>query len=96
MYLPSMTGSKYQVELAQITTSQGSSDASMAFAMMSAKLISKGGHQHSEIVQMVMAQVLLKAALHLRSGVEKPKSPSERRYSNSIGKTLSNLCTRNL
>jgi hypothetical protein len=34
----------------------------MAFAQMSVKLMNKGTHQHSDVVEMVMAQVLLKAA----------------------------------
>jgi hypothetical protein len=41
-YVPSMQGNKYQVALAQITTSLGTSDASMAHAKMSVKLMSKG------------------------------------------------------
>jgi hypothetical protein len=49
--------------LAQINTSLGTSDASMALAKMSIKLMSKGIHQRADIVRMVMAQVLLKAAL---------------------------------
>ena len=62
-YVPSMQGNKYQVALAQITTSLGTSETSMAFAQMSVKLMSKGIHQHADIVGMVMAQVSLKAAL---------------------------------
>jgi hypothetical protein len=62
-YVPSMQGNKYQVALAQITTSLGTSDASMALAKMSIKLMSKGIHQRADIVGMVMAQVPLKAAL---------------------------------
>ncbi len=37
-YVPSMQGNKYQVALAQITTSLGTSDALMALAKMSVKL----------------------------------------------------------
>ena len=62
-YVPSMQGNKYQVVLAQITTSLGPSDALMALAKMSVKLMSKGIHQRADIVGMVMPQVLLKAAL---------------------------------
>ncbi len=62
-YVPSMQGNKYQVALAQITTSLGSSKTSMEFAMMSIKLMNKGAHQHADVVRMMMAQVLLKAAL---------------------------------
>ncbi len=62
-YVPSMQGNKYQIALAQITTSIGTSDASMALAQMSVKLMNKGIHQHADIVGMVMAQVSLKAAL---------------------------------
>ena len=58
-----MQGNKYQVALAQITTSLGSSKTSMAFPMMSIKLMNKGTHQHADVVGMVMAQVLFKAAL---------------------------------
>ena len=43
-YVPSMQGNKYQVALAQITTSLGTSETSMAFAQMSIKLTSKGIH----------------------------------------------------
>ncbi len=57
-----MQGNKYQVALAQITTPLGTSDASMALAKMSVKLMNKGIHQRADIVGMVMAQVLLKAA----------------------------------
>jgi hypothetical protein len=62
-YVPSMQGNKYQVALAQITTSLGTSDASTALAKMSLKLMSKRIHQCADIVGMVMAQVSLKAAL---------------------------------
>jgi hypothetical protein len=58
-----MQGNKYQVALAQITTSLGTSDTSMALAKMSVELMSKGIYQHADIVGMVMAQVLLKAKL---------------------------------
>jgi hypothetical protein len=61
-YVPSMQGNKYQVALAQITTSLGTSE-SMALAKMSVKLVSKGIHQCADIIGMVMTQVLLKAAL---------------------------------
>jgi hypothetical protein len=59
-YVPSMQGNKYQVALAQITTSLGSS---MSFAQMSVKLMNKGTHQRSDVVGMVMAQVSLKTAI---------------------------------
>ena len=62
-YVPSMQGNKYQVALAQITTSLGSSETSMAFAQMSVKLMNKGTHRRSDVVGMVMAQVSLKAAI---------------------------------
>ncbi len=65
-YLPSMQGNKYQVASAQITTSLGTSDTSMALAKMSVKLMSKGIHLCADIVGMVMAQVSLKAALKKR------------------------------
>ncbi len=58
-----MQGNKYQVELAQITTSLGSSETSMAFTQMSIKLMNKGTHQCFDVVGMVMAQVSLKAAI---------------------------------
>jgi hypothetical protein len=50
-----MQGNKHQLGLAQITTSLGTSDASMALAKMSAKLMNKAVHQHADIVGMVMA-----------------------------------------
>ncbi len=62
-YAPSMQGNKHQVALAQITTSLGTSNASIALAKMSDKLINKRIHQCADIVGMVMAQVSLKAAL---------------------------------
>ncbi len=62
-YVSSMQGNKYQVALAQITNSLVTSDTSMALAKMFVKLMSKGIHQHADIIGMVMAQVLLKAAL---------------------------------
>jgi hypothetical protein len=62
-YVPSMQGNNYQVALAQITTSLGTSDTSMALAKMSVKPMSKEIHQCADIVGMVMAQVLCKAAL---------------------------------
>jgi hypothetical protein len=43
-YVPSMQGNKYQVALAQITTSLGMSETSMAFAQLSLKLMSKRIH----------------------------------------------------
>ncbi len=76
-YVPSMQGNKYQVALAQITTSLGTSDASMALAKMSVKLMSKGIHQCADIIGMVMAQVSLKS--HLRSGVKRLRSLLARR-----------------
>jgi hypothetical protein len=72
-YIPSMQGNKYQVGLAQIITSLGTSDALMALAKMSVKLMNKGIHQHAEIVEIVMAQVPLKAALK-KWGKEAEKS----------------------
>ncbi len=62
-YVPSTQGNKYQAALAQITTSLGTSETSMAFAQMFIKLMSKGIHQRADIVGMVMAQVSLKATL---------------------------------
>jgi hypothetical protein len=47
-YVPSMQGNKYQVALAQITTSLGSSKTLMAFAMMPVKLMNKDTHQRCE------------------------------------------------
>ncbi len=62
-YDPSMQGNKYQVALAQITTSLGSSETSMAFAQMTVKLMNKGTHGRDDVVGMVMVQALLKAAI---------------------------------
>jgi hypothetical protein len=62
-YVPSMQGNNHQDALAQITTSLGASDGSLAFATMSVKLMNKGIHQHADFVGMGMAQVLLKTAL---------------------------------
>ena len=44
-----MQGNTYQVALAQIITSLGSSKTSMAFAMMSVKLINKGNHRRADV-----------------------------------------------
>ena len=49
--------------MAQITASLGKSKNSMAFAQMSVKHMNKGDHHRADIVGLVMAQVLLKAAL---------------------------------
>jgi hypothetical protein len=84
-YVPSMQGNKYQVELAQITTSLGMSETSMAFAQMSVKLISKSIHQHADIVGMVMVQVSLKAALKKWG----------REAEESVGKEMKQLHWRN-
>jgi hypothetical protein len=62
-YIPSMQGNKYQVALAQITTSLDSSKTSMAFAIISVKLMNKVTHRRADVAGMVMAQVSLKAAL---------------------------------
>jgi hypothetical protein len=62
-YVPGMQRNKYQVALAQINISLGTSDALMALAKMSVKMMKKGIHQRADIVGMVMTQVLLKAAL---------------------------------
>ncbi len=93
-YAPSMQGNKYQVALAQITTSLGTSDASMALAKMSVKLRSKGIHQHADIVGMVMAQVLLKAALK-KWGKEAEESVGKE-TKQLHWKTPLNPCTQNL
>jgi hypothetical protein len=76
-YVPSMQGNKYQVALAQITTSLETSDTSMALAKMSVELMNKGIHQRADFFGMVMAQVLLK--LHLRNGVKRLMSLLARR-----------------
>ena len=55
-YAPSMQGNKYQVALAQITTSLGSSKTSMAFAMMSVKHMNKGTHRCADVVGMVIVR----------------------------------------
>jgi hypothetical protein len=62
-YVPGMQGNKNQVALAQITTSLGTSETSIAISQMSVKLMGKGIHQRADIVGMAMAQVLLNAAL---------------------------------
>jgi hypothetical protein len=82
-YIPSMQRNKCQVSLAQI----GSSDASITFAKMSVKLINKGNHQHADIVGMVMAQVLLKAALKKwgkEAEVSVGKEMKQRNWQNSF------------
>ncbi len=84
-YVPSMKGNKYQVALAQITTSLGTSDTSMAFAQMTVKLMSKGIHRRADIVGMVMAQVSLKAALKKWG----------REAEESVGKEMKQLHWRN-
>ncbi len=93
-YVPTMQGNKYQIALAQIATSLGTSDASMALAKRSIKLTSKGIHQCADIVGMVMSQVSLKAALK-KCGKEAEESVGKEMI-NSIGKTLLNPCTENL
>ncbi len=93
-YIPSMQGNKYQVALAQITTSLGTSDTSMALAKMPIKLMNKGIHQCADIVGMVMAQVLLKAALKKCS--KEAQESVGREMKQLHYKTLLNLCTGNL
>jgi hypothetical protein len=84
-YVPSMQGNKYQVAMAQITTSLGTSETSMAFAQMSVKLMSKGIHRCSDIVGMLMAKVSLKAALKKWG----------REAEESVGKEMKQLHWRN-
>jgi hypothetical protein len=72
-YVQSMQGNKYQVALAPITTSLGTSETSMTLAKMSIKLMNKGIYQCADIVGMVMAQVLHKAAL-MKGGKEAEES----------------------
>ncbi len=84
-YVPSMQGNKYQVALAQITTSLGTSETSRAFAQMSIKLMSKGIHQCADIVGKVMTQVSLKAALKKWG----------REAEESVGKEMKQLHWRN-
>jgi hypothetical protein len=81
-----MQGNKYRVALAQITTSLGTSDASMALAKMSVKLMSEGIHQCADIIGMMMAQVSLKAALK-KWGKEAEES---------VGKKMKQLHWQNL
>jgi hypothetical protein len=85
-YVPSMQGNKYQIALAQITNSLGSSKTSMAFAMMSVKLMNKSTHQCADVVGMVMAQVSLKAAL---------KKWGSREAEESVGEEMKQLHWRN-
>jgi hypothetical protein len=66
----------------------------MALAKMSVKLMNKGIHQHADIVGMVMAQVLLKAALE-KWGKEAEESVG-REMKQLNGKILLNPCTGNL
>ena len=79
-----MQGYKYQIALAQITTSLGSSKTSMALAMMSVKLMNKGTRR-ADVVEMVMAQVSLKAALKKWG----------READESVGKEMKQLHWRN-
>jgi hypothetical protein len=92
-YVPSMQGNRYQLALAQITTSFGTSDASMALAMMFVKLMNKGIHQCADIVGMVMAQVLLKAAL--KKWGKKAEESVGKEMKQHHGKTLFNPCNGN-
>jgi hypothetical protein len=84
-YAPSMQGNKYQVALAQVTTSLGTSKTFIAFAQMLVKLMSKGIHQRADIVGMVMAQVSLKAAIKKWG----------REAEESVGKEMKQLHWRN-
>ena len=84
-YIPSMKGNKYEIALAQITTSLGTCENSLAFAQMSVKLMNKGDHQRADIVGMVMAQVSLKAAIK-KWGKEAEES---------VGKEMKQLHWRN-
>ena len=62
-FIPSMQGNKYEIALAHITDSLGKSENLLAYAQMSVKLMNKRDHRRADIVGMVRAQVLLKAAL---------------------------------
>jgi len=84
-FIPSMQGNKYEIALAQITNSLGTSENSMAFAQMSIKLMNKGDHRRADVVGMVMAQVSLKAALK-KWGTEAVES---------VGKEMKQLHWRN-
>ena len=85
IYILSMKGNKYEIALAQITTSLGTCENSLAFAKMSVKLMNKGDHQRADIVGMVMAQVSLKAAIK-KWGKEAEES---------VGKEMKQLHWRN-
>jgi hypothetical protein len=66
----------------------------MAFAMMSVKLMNKGTHQCADVVGMVMAQVLLKAALK-KWGREAEESVGKE-MKQLYWQALSNPCIGNL
>ena len=62
-YVPSMKGNKYAVALTQIAASLKGSKHAMSMAQMSVKLMSKGEHRKADTVDMIMAQLSMKAAI---------------------------------
>jgi hypothetical protein len=63
-YVPSMKGKKYTVAMTQIATSLGTSKNAMALAQMSVKLMPKGEHRRTDLMDMIMAQLSMKAAIN--------------------------------
>jgi hypothetical protein len=62
-YTPSMTGNKCAVALTQIVTSLRDSKNALSMAQMSVKLMSLGVHRKANTVDMIMAQLSMKASI---------------------------------
>jgi len=62
-YVPSIKGNKYAVALTQIVASLKGSKHAMSMAQMSVKLMSKGAHRKADVVDMIMAQLSMKAVI---------------------------------
>jgi len=62
-YVPSIKGNKYVVALTQIAASLKGSKHAMSMAQMSVKCMSKGAHRKADVVDMIMAQLSMKAAI---------------------------------
>ncbi len=65
-YIPSMSENKYAVALTQISASLKGSKHVMSMAQMSVKLMPNGAHKRADVVDMIMAQLSMKAAIKKR------------------------------
>ncbi len=62
-YIPSMSGNKYAVDLTEITALLKGSKHAMSMAQILVKLMPNGAHKRADVVGIIMAQLLMKAAI---------------------------------